>query len=133
MSNPRIKLISDSRGALISAVFQRLDLDRDELLSPHEMRRFAELTGFGGGEDEWKTAFKTLMSENGVAEDTAGVDFDLFAKLVEDKSADTGCHCNDNELRSMLDQLLRVACRGLTPSSALLPSRSAASSLARSP
>ncbi|CAK0807781.1 unnamed protein product, partial [Prorocentrum cordatum] len=68
--NPKLAGLGQIRAALVSAVFTRLDIDCDEILTPREMRRFAELTGFDGDEEEWNQAFKALMKENGMPDAT---------------------------------------------------------------
>ncbi|CAE8704638.1 unnamed protein product, partial [Polarella glacialis] len=81
------------RSELVNAVFDACDVDRDGLLDEREMRRFAELTGFAGGQEEWADEFQQLCLEQSVG----ALDLLLFAKLVEDES-EGGCYCPTSDL-----------------------------------
>lgn len=98
------KPAEQSRLELTKALFLRLDVDRDEKLSPKEMRRFAEQQDFEGSEEDWAEAYKELCTEKG-RDPANGVDLSLFTQLVDDESEDTGCYCTDDEMRTMLTKL----------------------------
>ncbi|CAK0889172.1 unnamed protein product [Prorocentrum cordatum] len=74
-----------SRTELISAIFQRLDVDKDGKLNPGEMRRFAEQQDFDGTDEEWAEAYKELCTEKG-RDPAQGVNLELFTQLLNDES-----------------------------------------------
>ncbi|CAK0889170.1 unnamed protein product, partial [Prorocentrum cordatum] len=91
---------------LIAAVFKQLDADNDGKLSQKEMRRFAEQTGFQGDDNTWAAEYRTGCLCGGIdSGDLKRVDLAFFSKLVNDRSADTGCYCSDDELHAMLTRL----------------------------
>jgi Ca2+-binding EF-hand superfamily protein len=81
------------RDELVRAVFTALDADKDAVLSQWEMYAFAERVGFRGG------------SLKASKDDALTRDIAFFQRLVDDKSAETGCYCTDEELRSTLEKL----------------------------
>lgn len=90
----------NSRAELVRAVFHALDINDDDSLDQRELRRFAELTGFEGDDQEWAGAFTTLCAERG-----GSVDLTFFEWLVDHKS-EGSCHCTNDELLSLLKELL---------------------------
>jgi len=93
-----------SRAQLVSAIFKECDADGDALLGCKELQRFAELTGFGGSDCEWASAFEQLCQECG-ANPAHGVDERLLAGLLDDRSEESGCYQTDDELRAILSRL----------------------------
>jgi len=93
-----------SRSELVREVFALLDRDRDERLNQVEMKRFAQMTGFCGTDEDWADAYGLLCRESG-GDPLAGVDAALLAKLVDDESEESGCYCSTKELRGMLREL----------------------------
>lgn len=101
-----------SRDELVRAVFAALDADKDAVLSQWEMYAFAERIGFRGG------------SLKASKDDALTRDIAFFQRLVDDKSAETGCYCTEEELRSTLEKLS-------AHNAASAKARSKASSMAR--
>jgi len=71
-------------------------------LSSAEMRCFANLTGFDGGEDDWAVEYTMLCSSYSGAQSV--ISLALFEKLVDDET-DDGCYCSDEELQGMATKL----------------------------
>lgn len=91
------------RPDLIRAVFEAADRNRNGVLDAQEMRNFAQIMGFDGGEAEWAEEFATLCSWHGeVGRDS--IDLPLFTVLVND-SSDNGCYCTDEELGAIRRKL----------------------------
>ena len=109
-----------SRAGLVAAVFRALDRDRDGVLNMMEMQRFAELTGFDGGSDEWAQTYRFLCLDSGLAEGGT-VDLVTFEALVNDRSEDAGCFCSDAELRDIVRDLVRQLSRQAGPGLAPCP------------
>eukprot|EP00930_Biecheleria_cincta_P092427 TRINITY_DN8233_c0_g1_i1.p1 TRINITY_DN8233_c0_g1~~TRINITY_DN8233_c0_g1_i1.p1 ORF type:complete len:2246 (+),score=491.91 TRINITY_DN8233_c0_g1_i1:182-6919(+) len=102
-SRPRVPR-GGMRATLAKALFRALDADGDGYLNQQEMRELARRQGFGGSDAEWEVEYKTLCAEHGVPTDP-GVDAALLAKLLDDQS-DSGCYSSDDELRSLVRELL---------------------------
>jgi len=74
-----------SRKALADQIFDALDVNQDGELDMKEMRRFATLSGFSGGDDEWAEEFALLCTELG---GVTSVDRGKFLQIVNE--SDTG-------------------------------------------
>merc|ERR1712118_167448 len=77
----------------VRTLFTALDSDGDGFLNVNEMKVFAQFTGFTGTDDEWTCEFP-LLFDGPTANPAQGVDFELFARLVDNTS--------DAELAKML-------------------------------
>eukprot|EP00931_Biecheleriopsis_adriatica_P060565 TRINITY_DN36389_c0_g1_i1.p1 TRINITY_DN36389_c0_g1~~TRINITY_DN36389_c0_g1_i1.p1 ORF type:complete len:1551 (+),score=442.46 TRINITY_DN36389_c0_g1_i1:72-4655(+) len=88
-----------SRSELIAKVFAALDSGGEEVLGSSGLRRFAELSGFDGDEDEWKEQFDDICEEHGWKQGD-GIDMGKFEIFIGD-SATT----SDEELRDILHGL----------------------------
>jgi len=100
--NPNAGELS-SRGALITAVFNACDQDKDGRLNNEEMRVFAKFTGFDGPEEAWEKEYKMLCGEV-YAKTEVGLEINAFTRIVNDTS-ERGCYCRDVELAAMVRQL----------------------------
>jgi Ca2+-binding EF-hand superfamily protein/predicted GNAT family acetyltransferase len=90
-----------TRQKRVRTLFKALDSDEDGFLNVNEMKVFAEFTGFSGTDDEWTCEFP-LLFDGPTANPAKGVDFELFARLVDNTSEAEGCYCTDAELAKML-------------------------------
>jgi uncharacterized protein (UPF0248 family) len=88
------------RSKLILGAFRACDVDGDGCLSVREMQLFATRTGFDGNNEEWAVEYASLCSDMNVET----ISFSVFENLVND-ATDRGCHCTDDELRTMLVSL----------------------------
>jgi len=90
-----------TRQKRVRTLFKALDSDGDGFLNVNEMKVFAKFTGFTGTDDEWTCEFP-LLFDGPTANPAQGVDFELFARLVDNTSEAEGCYCTDAELAKML-------------------------------
>mmetsp|Transcript_108916 Transcript_108916/g.308024 ORF Transcript_108916/g.308024 Transcript_108916/m.308024 type:complete len:686 (+) Transcript_108916:3-2060(+) len=104
-AGPKASLRKD----LVAAVFRACDVDKDGVLSEKEMRGFARHTGFEGTAEEWANEYRSLCADS----KTAGVDAELFEKLVDDTSSG-GCYCTYDELKAILDKV-RIEIKDAVP------------------
>jgi len=93
------------RSELIHSVFCACDTDGDGVLSLQEMRSFAILSSFDGGEDEWRELFEGLLCTEGSSSCSSGIRESLFTRLVSDSSGTSEMYCTDEELSAMLPYL----------------------------
>lgn len=98
-----------TRSELIHATFQALDVNGDGKLDQQEMRIFAEHIGFKGDDEAWIGEYTSLCSQSDSGK-TSTVDAVLFAKLVDNTSADS--YCADEKLHSILAKLGSAAVDG---------------------
>lgn len=101
-----VSVLRKTREELLFSVFFAFDRDGDRLLRCEEMRRFAELTGFDGGAEEWAEIFSALLDEAPGPQADA-IDFDFFSALLS--VPQSNCYLTDAELRCLLDELVRLA------------------------
>jgi len=73
------------RAGLVKELFQLCDLDGDGKLTDQELRPFAELTGYEGGDEEWPEAFAELCSMRKVSVDL-GLSLKEWTALINDDS-----------------------------------------------
>lgn len=92
-----------SRVEMVSALYGALEDPAAPKLRSRQMRRFAVLIGMPDGSDaEWEGEWKELCGAMGWSADV-GVDPIDFTKFVNDEQS--GGHCTDDVLRSMLKEL----------------------------
>lgn len=88
------------REALKKKLFRKVDKDEDGFLNKAEMRELAGLVGFEGSAQEWEQEYQKLCLEVNVKPEE-GVPQAVVLNLLDDES-DTGCYCNDEEIRTLL-------------------------------
>ena len=86
-----------SRSELISNMFSLLDISGSSMLSSTDLRRYAELTGFHGSDDDWTDQYDGICVHYGW-DRNGGVSQAMFAELDE---------TSDDDLRDALLELLR--------------------------
>lgn len=89
---------------LIRQLFEVCDVDGDGRLRSRDLRRFAELTGFEGGDAEWPEAFKALCASRSI-NPALGLSIGDWAALVDDDDEENACFCSDGDLRRILKVL----------------------------
>lgn len=92
-----------SREALVAAVFEELDADKDGFLNSAECRVFEDFMGFHGDADDYAMEFAALCAELGSTVD-AGIPLDGFGTLANvGTNAGLICtECTSLELRGLL-------------------------------
>lgn len=90
----------DNAEPLILALFNQLNTSGAERLSCAEMRPFAELIGFRGGEAQWTKEFTGVCSYLG-CDPLVGITSESFLRLLSDTSK-KGCFCTVSELKVLL-------------------------------
>jgi len=94
-----ILLDMGSRQELIMALFRALSGGGRRLLHDQQVRRYAEVCGFNGGDAEWAREFRAVCLNYGWSASGA-IDTRQFAKLVNDEEG-VG-YRSDTELHNML-------------------------------
>lgn len=87
------------RDELINEAFTSLDVLRKNLLGSREFRRYAELTGYDGGDEFWDEQYQELCEDYGWTPDV-GVNKEQFIDFIGDESNST-----DEELRELVSEL----------------------------
>lgn len=120
---------AQSRRALIQTVFRAFDLDGDARLNEAELRLFLRHAGFeeASADQEWAETYGLLCAGVG-CDARAGVDAQLFARLVSDDS-DDGCYCTTSELRSALERIQAETAQTVEAKSDILASEVMATKL----
>lgn len=91
-----------SRQELIFSIFRALDTERDERLGARHLRRFAELCGFRGEDEEWAAEYEALIARYDWDVEH-GVDAKAFAQMLNDPAGNG--HCTEDELKVMIMEL----------------------------
>eukprot|EP00933_Yihiella_yeosuensis_P015063 TRINITY_DN13260_c2_g1_i2.p1 TRINITY_DN13260_c2_g1~~TRINITY_DN13260_c2_g1_i2.p1 ORF type:complete len:304 (-),score=98.53 TRINITY_DN13260_c2_g1_i2:6-917(-) len=96
-----------TRSDLKIAVFRLLDRDKNGFLDKKELKPFVCQTGFEGSDDEWSEEYALLCGDLACNE-ARGIREAQFLDMVDDES-DNGCHCSDEELRTMIPILEKTS------------------------
>eukprot|EP00439_Symbiodinium_sp_Y106_P065657 s162_g10.t1 len=92
--------ISDmTREELVKEAFASLDVRRNAVLGSREFRRYAEMTGYDGGEESWPELYRELCDDYGW-QPGAGVTLEQFTVFIGDES-----HSSDDELQELVLEL----------------------------
>ncbi|CAE7444576.1 unnamed protein product [Symbiodinium natans] len=91
----RTEVSQMSREDLVNEAFVSLDVKRTAVLGSREFRRYAELTGYDGGDEGWPLLYSELCQEYGW-QSGAGVTREQFAVFIGDES-----HSPDDELQRL--------------------------------
>jgi len=95
--------VDPKRKAIIDEMFGLLDIDKDGKLNKAEMQKFAEQTGFDGSDEDWAEGYAELCRD--FAADPDGISCPLFTRLVNEQNEESGCYCNDEELKTVFEAL----------------------------
>eukprot|EP00448_Togula_jolla_P018738 CAMPEP_0170591226 /NCGR_PEP_ID=MMETSP0224-20130122/12290_1 /TAXON_ID=285029 /ORGANISM="Togula jolla, Strain CCCM 725" /LENGTH=484 /DNA_ID=CAMNT_0010915075 /DNA_START=134 /DNA_END=1588 /DNA_ORIENTATION=+ len=94
---------SAGRVLLVRAVFRACDTDGDGWLRERELRKFGDLLGFEGSDEDWSEEYRLICMDN-KANPMEGVSEMLLLKMVNNDE-DGGCYCSDSELEAMVEEL----------------------------
>mmetsp|Transcript_137348 Transcript_137348/g.342515 ORF Transcript_137348/g.342515 Transcript_137348/m.342515 type:complete len:793 (-) Transcript_137348:60-2438(-) len=94
------------RSSLVNALFHALDTKSEGLLGPDELRRYAELCGFDGDEDDWAVEYAEVCHEFGINA-RGGATREQFAKLMDTKAGQADL--STSELARMIDEVKQQA------------------------
>jgi len=98
------------REALTAALFHELDAQSAGLLGPQQVRRFAELCGFSGGDRRWAEEWKA-MCHTFDWNPSQGLDLHRFTQLVD---SDLVVYSDDDLQDLLSQQRLREAASGFS-------------------
>ena len=96
---PRASAHAAGEGDLVHEAFMALDVRRRGYLGSREFRRYAELTGYDGGDELWAEEFSELCSEYGWSTQATQVLLSDFRAFIGDAPIE--------ELRGLLTELRR--------------------------
>jgi len=82
------------RPSLVKALFQTLDANNEGRLGPEELRRYAEMCGFEGTEDEWATHYAEVCNDYGINA-RGGANPEQFAKIMDNKAGQADVDSED--------------------------------------